>query len=200
MRTTTGAGQNPAYQPNRGLGTSTPNPLGKSGFTRANYSPPIGQPGWQARFGRKSFTTPPGNICALRGRLWNHIGDNPACTMPLTAQPRTKQRTSRQCSTPTASSRRTRTAASPTSHFHHHIWRAVPIPRYDAGNGQHRELASLCGVAEQAAAGVRDRLPSDTGQIKLCEAIRRELRACGISGLIDEQARAILPRHSTPAA
>ena len=85
-------------------------------------------------------------------------------------------------------------------HFHHHIWRAVPIPRYDGGNGRHRELASLCGVAEQAAAGVRDRLPSDTGQIKLCEAIRRELRANGISGLIDEQARAILPRHSTPAA
>ena len=85
-------------------------------------------------------------------------------------------------------------------HFHHHIWRAVPIPRYDGGNGRHRELASLCGVAEQAAAGVRDRLPSDTGQIKLCEAIRRELRANGISGLIDEQARAILPQHSTPAA
>ena len=64
-------------------------------------------------------------------------------------------------------------------HFEQHIWRAVPIPRYDAGNVHHRALASLCGVAEQAAAGVRDRLPSDTGQIKLCEAIRRELRASG---------------------
>ncbi len=61
-------------------------------------------------------------------------------------------------------------------HFLHHIWRAVPIPRYDTGNAHHRALASLCAAAEQAAAGVRDSLPSDTGQIKLCEAIRRELR------------------------
>ena len=61
--------------------------------------------------------------------------------------------------------------------FHHHIWPTVPIPRYDTGNAHHRALASLCAAAEQAAAGVRDRLPADTGQIRLCEAIRRELRA-----------------------
>ena len=80
--------------------------------------------------------------------------------------------------------------------FLHHIWRAVPIPRYDAGNGQHRALASLCVDAEKAAASVRDGLPADAGQIRLCEAIRRELRAAGIAGAIDAAVRAILPRHS----
>ncbi len=83
-------------------------------------------------------------------------------------------------------------------HFHHHIWRAVPIPRYDAGNEHHRALAALCGDAEKVAAGVRDGFPGDTGQIRLCDAIRQELRAAGVAGEIDEQARAILPRHSTP--
>ena len=82
--------------------------------------------------------------------------------------------------------------------FLHHIWRAVPIPRYDAGNEHHRALAALCGYAEKVAAGVRDGFPGDTGQIRLCDAIRQELRAAGVAGEIDEQARAILPRHSTP--
>lgn len=81
-------------------------------------------------------------------------------------------------------------------HFAHHIWRAVPIPRYDAGNAQHRALAALCVDAEKAAAGVRDGLPADAGQIRLCEAIRRELRAAGIAGAVDAATRAILPRHS----
>ena len=82
-------------------------------------------------------------------------------------------------------------------HFHHHIWRAVPIPRYDAKNRRHRALAELCVAAEQAAAVVRDGLPADAGQIQLCDAIRRELRTAGIAGLIDAQVRVILPRHST---
>ena len=84
--------------------------------------------------------------------------------------------------------------------FHHHIWRAVPIPRYDAKNGHHRRLASLCAEAEKAAAAVRDGLPAGAGQIRLCDAIRQELRAAGLAAAIDAAARAILPRHSAPAA
>ena len=85
-------------------------------------------------------------------------------------------------------------------HFLHHIWRAVPIPRYDAKNGHHRRLASLCAEAEKAAAAVRDGLPAGAGQIRLCDAIRQELRAAGLAAAIDAAARAILPRHSAPAA
>ncbi len=79
-------------------------------------------------------------------------------------------------------------------HFLHHIWRAVPIPRYDAKNVHHRQPASLCADAEKAAAA-RDRLPA-AGQIRLCDAIRQELRAAGLAAAIDAAARAILPRHS----
>ena len=85
-------------------------------------------------------------------------------------------------------------------HFAHHIWRAVPIPRWDAEDKRHQALASLCADAEKTAADVRDSFPTDTGQIKLCEAIRKELRASGVAGAVDDLVRAILPRHTTPAA
>ena len=83
--------------------------------------------------------------------------------------------------------------------FHLHIWVEVPIPRYDAQNRHHKELAKLCAKAEKAAIQVRDSQPADAGQIKLCDSIRRELRAAGIAPAIDAAVRAILPRHSAPA-
>ena len=186
-----------AYRPNRGKGESTPQTL----WDRINH-----QGGLLAQIGpNRAGDAPTKVIYNLAGQTLraarttaSHIADNSTFHLTVLTPDEAAYLVATlnaDCLQPAYNDSR-----KSDRHFAHHIWRAVPIPRYDAGNGHHRALASLCAAAEQAAAGVRDRLPSDTGQIKLCEAIRRELRASGISGLIDEQARAILPRHSTPAA
>ena len=82
-------------------------------------------------------------------------------------------------------------------HFAQHIWRRVPIPRFDADNDDHLELARLCTVAEESALTlVAQVLPEDASQIMASKLIRRELRETGIADEIDAVARRVMPRHS----
>ncbi len=80
--------------------------------------------------------------------------------------------------------------------FLHHIWHYVPIPRFDAENDHHHALVNLCLEAEQTAAKVRDSMAPDDGKIAVSEAIRSALRENGIARQIDEQVKAILPKHT----
>lgn len=74
-----------------------------------------------------------------------------------------------------------RTKKSPR-HIDTHFWREVPIPRFDAGNANHRELAKLARRAENVAGAVPR---TGMGTIKARVVIRNVLRDDGVSNLID---------------
>ena len=77
-------------------------------------------------------------------------------------------------------------------HFVTHIWRAVPIPRYDRSDSMHRRLASLAGRAERVASQAHD--PGATLQ-KNRIAIKKALADDGVSGVIDGICGRLMPRH-----
>ena len=79
--------------------------------------------------------------------------------------------------------------------FHLHVWRKVPIPRYDPHNGLHRDIAALCPVAEACATVVTERTRS-TNQAKVSREIRRQLRDDGVMGALNEFAARLLPEHA----
>lgn len=83
--------------------------------------------------------------------------------------------------------------------FHLHPWRKVPIPRYEGKDGQHAELARLCGIAEKVALelawDIRQKTPS-AGQQKISKAIRKRLASDGISRAIDEIVVQLLPNQA----
>ena len=82
-------------------------------------------------------------------------------------------------------------------HFMQHIWRRVPIPRFDPENGDHLELARLCVVAEESALTlVTQVLPEDASQVMASKLIRRELKKSGIASEIDAVVRRVMPDHS----
>lgn len=82
-------------------------------------------------------------------------------------------------------------------HFMQHIWRRVPIPRFDPENADHLELARLCTVAEESALTlVTQVLPEDASQVMASKLIRRELKKTGIAGEIDAVVRRVMPDHS----
>lgn len=82
-------------------------------------------------------------------------------------------------------------------HYAQHIWRRVPIPRFDPENADHLELARLCTVAEESALTlVTQVLPEDATQIMASKRIRRELRDTGIADEIDAVVRRVMPQHS----
>ena len=82
-------------------------------------------------------------------------------------------------------------------HFMQHIWRRVPIPRFDPENADHLELARLCAVAEESALTlVTQVLPEDASQVMASKRIRRELRDTGIADEIDAVVRRVMPQHS----
>ncbi|MDE0668121.1 MAG: N-6 DNA methylase [bacterium] len=82
--------------------------------------------------------------------------------------------------------------------FHTHFWHDVPIPLYDDSSGLHSQLAWLSRRIEAAASAVRDRPQlAGAGQIKVCAAIRAELRRGGLSGCLDELVGELLPHHTT---
>ena len=62
-------------------------------------------------------------------------------------------------------------------HFHQHIWRAVPIPRYDRGNDDHCELAELCRDAEEITENAVKGANPGWRQVKLSNLIRRSLKS-----------------------
>ena len=80
--------------------------------------------------------------------------------------------------------------------FDHHIWRAVPIPKYDSLNSIHLELVVLCSEAEDVAQSIRDSFRDDVGQRKLSAAIHHALRECGIGARIDAAARKLMPEQA----
>ena len=80
-----------------------------------------------------------------------------------------------------------------------HVWRRVPIPRFDPENADHLELARLCAVAEESALTlVTQVLPEDASQVMASKRIRRELRDTGIADEIDAVVRRVMPHHSVP--
>lgn len=81
----------------------------------------------------------------------------------------------------------TSTQESGRSHYAAHLWTKIPLPRYDAGNADHRRLAQLARRAE----GVASKAPADR------KAVTAALRSNGVSGRIDEVARKILPDYTT---
>ena len=83
-------------------------------------------------------------------------------------------------------------------HFDLHFWRTVPIPKYDARNATHIQLADLCGQAEAVAEEVRDSFPDSAGQIRVSDAIHQALRECGVASQIDAAARELMPEQASP--
>ena len=77
-------------------------------------------------------------------------------------------------------------------HFDTHFWKKVPIPRFDGNNPDHRNLVRSGKQCEIAAREVRDSLPAETGQIKLCKHIREELVQNGLSEKVDHLAQDIV--------
>ncbi len=88
-------------------------------------------------------------------------------------------------------------------HFQLHIWRKVPVPRYDERNRLHAKLSELCGDAEkaalEAARAIRESVPS-AKQKKLSAGIRDWLQRAGISGDIDGAVRQLLPGQAAEPA
>lgn len=78
-------------------------------------------------------------------------------------------------------------------HFTSHIWKKIPIPRYDNADGQHRKLAVLAGRAERVAVHTYD---PDTSKNKNRNRIKEALTRDGISGSIDEAVRELFPNHT----
>ncbi len=76
--------------------------------------------------------------------------------------------------------------------FHTYPLRSVPIPKYDANDPLHAELARLGLEAEKVAASV----PHVGGQIKMRAMIRGALKDDGVSGEIDRCIRELLPGYA----
>ena len=82
--------------------------------------------------------------------------------------------------------------------FHQHPWRSIPIPRYDAADEVHRELARLCNRAERAAMTWLSRQTVRRGQVAASSRIRSLLDEQGIFAAIDRATAAVLPGHANP--
>lgn len=76
-----------------------------------------------------------------------------------------------------------------------HIWRAVPIPRYDPSSELHKDLASLGKRAERVSAKAYSELDAakiQTHRIKIKEALDSD----GVSIMIDDACSQLLPHHA----
>ena len=82
--------------------------------------------------------------------------------------------------------------------FHQNPWRAIPIPRYDATDPVHRDLARLCDRAERVASDWLAQQNRSYGQIAASARIRALLAQRGIFAAIDRAAATILPNHAQP--
>jgi hypothetical protein len=80
--------------------------------------------------------------------------------------------------------------------FHQQPWRTIPIPRYDAADEAHRELARLCNRAERAAGTWLSQQTIRHGQVAASTRIRSLLDEQGIFAAIDRAAATILPEHA----
>ena len=76
--------------------------------------------------------------------------------------------------------------------FMAHIWRKVPIPRYD-GSQLHYDLANLSKQAENIAKGT---YTPTYGKHKMRSKIRKALRKDGVAGQIDDICKQLFPKHT----
>lgn len=79
-------------------------------------------------------------------------------------------------------------------HFSAHIWRKIPIPRYDGNNPTHRKLASLGKKAEEVA---RNTYNPDLSVQRMRNNIRQRLRESGVASEIDDACRKLMPEHAS---
>ena len=75
--------------------------------------------------------------------------------------------------------------------FMAHIWRKVPIPRYD-GSQLHYDLVNLSKQAENIAKGT---YTPTYGKHKMRSEIRKALRKDGVAGQIDDICKQLFPNH-----
>lgn len=80
----------------------------------------------------------------------------------------------------------TSTQESSRKHYAAHLWTKIPLPRFDAGNADHKRLAQLARRAEKVA----NRTPGGRGEVTAA------LRNNGVSSLIDRVVRRILPNYA----
>ena len=86
-----------------------------------------------------------------------------------------------------------RAARRNTRDFAEHVWRAVPVPRYDRRNRAHSRLADASGRAAAAAAFA---LGGGMAPRAAARAARDALAAGGLGERIDELCREVLPDHA----
>ena len=86
-----------------------------------------------------------------------------------------------------------RAARRNTRDFAEHIWRAVPVPRYDRRDGRHSRLASLSDRAAKAAAAA---LSGGEAARAAAARARAALDEGGVAGRIDDLCREVLPGHA----
>ena len=75
--------------------------------------------------------------------------------------------------------------------FMAHIWRKVPIPRYD-GSQLHHDLVKLAKRAERIA---KKTWMPECGKHKMRSEIRKALRKDGVAGQIDDICKQLFPKH-----
>ena len=80
-------------------------------------------------------------------------------------------------------------------HFHTHVWKCVPIPKFNPEDPDHTRLAELCVEAETATETWYHSKPehAEYGQQKASKEIRKMLSENGIFDQINEICKRILP-------
>ena len=78
--------------------------------------------------------------------------------------------------------------------FLSHVWRKVPVPRYDEFNDEHKRLIGLANRAERIAEAAWD---PDATPIKNRGNVARALTKRGIYRSVDGVVRMLFPRHAT---
>ena len=86
-----------------------------------------------------------------------------------------------------------RAARRNTRDFAEHIWRAVPIPRYD---GRDRAHSGLADASDRAARAASAALGAGMAPRAAARAVRDALAGGGLGGRIDELCRKMLPDHA----
>lgn len=81
-------------------------------------------------------------------------------------------------------------------HFSAHIWREVPIPKFDPKNPLHQKLAALGKEAAKEATRYRDEIDANASQVKISAHIRACLRKSGLANQIDIAASCLLPNQA----
>ncbi len=74
--------------------------------------------------------------------------------------------------------------------FHTHLWKEVPIPKYDPNNKQHRVLSQLCDSAEHH---INQLLATHTSPDQTKRLIRHAITTTHIGAQLNQAAQTVLP-------